>query len=140
MKDVDRHKVDMDEEEFVNSAILKCTSSFGNLWTKKTVEGRKGMIHPPLLDIGLEDIVIDELHLLLRVMDKLLTGLILTAQKEDDKQGYTKKIGPRVSAISSTIKDKLHIPFKVYYKKNADGSASAHLDWTSLEGKPKKNY
>ena len=36
-----------------------------------------GCQHQPIFDIPLENIIIDELHLMLRVMDKLETGLIL---------------------------------------------------------------
>lgn len=45
--------------------------------TKSTVDARLGCIHPPLFEIELDHVVIDELHLLLRVTDKLISALIL---------------------------------------------------------------
>jgi len=42
-----------------------------------------GCIHPPLLNIELDNIVVDELHLMLRVGDVLLRNLILYADSRD---------------------------------------------------------
>ena len=42
-----------------------------------------GCIHPPLLNIELDNIVVDELHLMLRVGDVLLRNLILYTDSRD---------------------------------------------------------
>ena len=41
------------------------------------------ILHPPLLNIELDSIVVDELHLMLRVGDVLLRNLILYADSRD---------------------------------------------------------
>lgn len=69
--------------------------SIKELHKEKTTKARKGCINPPLLDIDLDNVVLDELHLLLRVTDKLMTGIVLTAQREDEEAGHIKTIGPR---------------------------------------------
>lgn len=43
-------------------------------------------INPPLLNIPLDHIVLDELHLLLRITDILMTNLIEDAMERDDKE------------------------------------------------------
>ena len=45
-----------------------------------------GCVLPPLLNISLDNIVLDELHLLLRIMDVLIRNLILYADGEDHRQ------------------------------------------------------
>ena len=43
-----------------------------------------GCQHQPIFDIPLENIIIDELHLMLRVMNRLETGLILEVVDWDE--------------------------------------------------------
>ena len=45
-----------------------------------------GCVLPPLLNISLDNIVLDELHLLLRIMDVPIRNLILYADGEDHRQ------------------------------------------------------
>ena len=45
-----------------------------------------GCVLPPLLNILPDHIVMDELHLLLRIMDLLIRNLILYADSEDHRQ------------------------------------------------------
>jgi len=42
-----------------------------------------GSIHPPLLELKLECVIPDELHLLLRIMDRLIEKLINAAVAND---------------------------------------------------------
>jgi len=44
---------------------------------------RKGLINPPQLNIPLENVVVDELYLLLRVTDVLTKNLIRAAMAHD---------------------------------------------------------
>ena len=46
---------------------------------------RLGAINPPLFEIDLEHVVIDELHLLLRITDKLINNLVLRAAELDHR-------------------------------------------------------
>ena len=47
---------------------------------------RLGCIHPPLFDISLDHIVIDELHLWLRITDRLIKNLVLRMAQLDHKE------------------------------------------------------
>ena len=40
----------------------------------KTVDGKKGCKHPPLIEIEPKDCVVDELHLFLRISDILINN------------------------------------------------------------------
>ena len=45
-----------------------------------------GCVQPPLINIPLDRILLDELHLLLRIMDVLLRSLILYADSMDHRR------------------------------------------------------
>ena len=47
---------------------------------------RLGCIHPPLFDVTLDHVVIDELHLWLRITDRLFNCLILRMAQLDHKK------------------------------------------------------
>lgn len=78
-------------------------------WTLAQADDRKGITavkaanlfgqsHPPLLDFSVADIVYDELHCLLRVMDRLLGVLLrqFSASPSD---------GERVAALEKALRD-----------------------------------
>ena len=93
--------------------------------------------HPPLLQIDLDHVVPDELHMLLRVMDVLLENVIhhvvqldiQATRKADPLQGPT--LVKLVSLIQSC-----GVPFRIWSKDSID--RSKHLDWTSLGGDEKR--
>ena len=78
----------------------------------------------------------DELHLILRVMDRLIKNIIHTAQTWDEKESRRTGIGHRVWAVEKAIREG-KITFTIWQKKNDDGSFSKKLDWTSLVGQEK---
>ncbi|CAB4025926.1 Hypothetical predicted protein [Paramuricea clavata] len=96
---------------------------------------------PPLLNIPVENIVLDELHLMLRVTDKLIDNLVKEALQRDFKQNLNKAPRDRrsyhldnlIQAISSC-----GVSFSVWEKRNADGKGSGTFDFTSLMGNDKK--
>ena len=45
-----------------------------------------GCVLPPLINIPLDCVVLNELHLLLRIMDVLIRNLVLYADSEDHRQ------------------------------------------------------
>ena len=47
-----------------------------------------GCIHPPLVDIDIEHVVVDELHLLMRILDVLLRDLIEDSVRLDQKTNF----------------------------------------------------
>lgn len=60
------------------SDIKKCAAS------DKPAE-KFGCLNSPLLNLPLDDIIVDELHLLLRVSDKLIDNLVVRAEELDHK-------------------------------------------------------
>ena len=59
--------------------MLQEESHFAN----KPCQKHLGSIHPPLLNIELTKVIVDELHLLLRVTDLLIRNLISLAASRD---------------------------------------------------------
>jgi hypothetical protein len=68
---------------------------------KRTLHGMKilqskksndfGCIHPPLLSIDLNHVVVDKLHLLMRIVDVLLRDIIEDSVRLDQKENLWKK-------------------------------------------------
>ena len=75
------------EKKARSLSTLREKSQFAN----KPCHQHLGNIHPPLLNIELTKVVVDELHLLLRVMDVLIRNLISLAVSRDheERQGET---------------------------------------------------
>ena len=73
---------------------LNMKRKLGPEWHKQP-----GCQHQPFFNIPLENIVIDELHLMLRVMDRLQTGLILEVIDWDEVKDFF------LSVIRAVIKD-----------------------------------
>ena len=98
-------------------------------------------IHPPLLDIELDHVVPDELHLLLRIMDVLIKNIIMDAVSWDEKDNWRKKKSDReenhLNLLVETIKS-CGISFEVWKNKNEDGKVLGLYDFTSLMGDDKK--
>jgi len=98
-------------------------------------------INPPLFDIELDNVVLDELHMMLRVTDRLLENLIIEVMEKDSKEDFNKKRGEAkglhliklIEAINN-----IGITFSIWEKLNADGKSSGHKEWTSLVGSDKK--
>jgi hypothetical protein len=98
--------------------------------------------HYPLLDIELDHVIVDELHLLLRITDVLTSNLVdevLTWDQEDDFQKTNQEIkGKHLKKLIETIRS-CGVSFEVWQKKNADGKESGTYDYTSLLGADKKH-
>ena len=58
-------------------AAARTLESLRDCYTKRSIDDRAGCVHPPLLNIELCYVVADELHLLLRISDKLISNLVL---------------------------------------------------------------
>ncbi|KAJ7327833.1 hypothetical protein OS493_026112 [Desmophyllum pertusum] len=100
-----------------------------------------GCIHQPLLDIPITHIVPDELHLLLRITDKLLQNVIDEVLERDAVEDFEKSRGqPKGVYLNRLVKEinGLGISFSVWNKRNADGSESQVKEFTSLLGFQKK--
>ena len=98
-------------------------------------------IDSPLLNIPLDHIILDELHLLLRFTDVLLSNLIEDAMELDDKDDFFKKKGqPKGTHLRKLTQliNSCGVTFSVWEKKDGDGKGMGKIDWTSLMGDEKK--
>ena len=73
-------------------SILLKTPHFAN----KACHQHLGSIHSPLLNIELTKVVVDELHLLLRVTDVLIRNLISLAATRDHEEDASSVSCPRM--------------------------------------------
>ena len=48
-------------------------------------------IHPPLFDIDLDHVVLDELHLMMRITNRLTENIITEVMERDSKSDFLKK-------------------------------------------------
>ena len=100
-----------------------------------------GCIHDPLLNIPITHVIPDELHLLLRITDKLLQNVIDEALERDAGEVFEKPRGqPKGIFLNRLVKtiNGLGISFSIWNKRNADGSESQVKEFTSLLGTQKK--
>ena len=92
----------------------------------------------PLLNLEPENIICDELHLLLRVMDILIQALINTAKVYDADEAHklvksiTATKGPFVQSLVKSVNE-CGVRFYVWEDKNRD-----ELQWPSIMGPAKR--
>ena len=130
------------EENFYNSSKLK--RSLGEMKTlSKKNANHYGSIHEPLLNIDIDHIVIDELHLLMRVVDVLLRNLIEDSVRLDQKNN----LGKKISGIKNKNREELveliqkcGVHFQIWEGRQKDGFGDSfkNLEWTSLTGSDMK--
>jgi hypothetical protein len=98
-------------------------------------------IKRPLFNIPLDHIILDELHLMLRITDRMTENLITEVMEKDSKEDFNKgqgeEKGENIRILIKTINE-LGITFSLWEKKNADGKASGTYNWSSLVGSDKK--
>ena len=92
----------------------------------------KGCKHLPLINIDPGNIIPDELHLLLRITDVLISNLISAAKTDDTKHKKNCKLldGPMVNSVINKIRS-CGINFNVWITEKG-------FDYTSLMGDSKK--
>ena len=98
-------------------------------------------IHLPLFDIELDHVVLDELHLMMRVTDRLTENVITEVMERDRKTDFLKKKGEEKGIYLKRlirVINEVGITFSVWEKSNGDGKGSGVYDWTSLVGSDKK--
>ena len=85
--------------------------------------------HKPLLVVPLDHIILDELHLMLRITDLLIENLIEDAMQWDDKESSSSSKKRSVEK-SEHVKKLLQainncgVTFSIWEKRNADGKGS----------------
>ncbi|XP_028405265.1 uncharacterized protein LOC114527775 [Dendronephthya gigantea] len=105
------------------------------------VKNRFSCQHKPLLEVKLENVVLDELHLMLRITDILTKSLVNEALEWDFKDNSNKPPKDRTSKHLSDLVECIQscgVSFNVWEKRNADGKGSGVHDFTSLMGSDKK--
>lgn len=108
---------------------------------KFSKKGEFCCVESPLLNVPLDHIILDELHLLLRFTDVLLSNLLEDAMELDDKEDFTKKRGePKGTHLRKLTQliNSCGVTFSVWEKKDGDGNGMGKMDWTSLMGDEKK--
>ena len=85
--------------------------------TKTTAKAKMGSQFQPLLEIPLERIIIDRLHLLLRIFDVLLRNVIYMVLKVDqDESAQT-----HTDSLKKAIKE-CGVSFSLYEKKDGQNT------------------
>ena len=99
-----------------------------------------GCVCEPLLNIPIDHVIPDELHLLLRITDVLLTNLLDDAMERDEKEDNVKtrgmEKGLHLKAIVQLIND-CGVTFTIWEKQDSANGATM-IEWTSLMGDEKK--
>ena len=135
-----RWDMSVDEEMYCQEKE-RCLSSLKSDGKHSTWHCNKhlGCIHPPLLNIELDSIMVmmDELHLMLRVGDVLLRNMILYADSRDrasrDQCEEANNLWQLEQAIHSC-----GVSFHIWQKWEPTGKPiSGSYDWTALTGKHK---
>ena len=119
--------------------LKKCSK----LPSSRPAKERLGSQQTPLLSIDPDHIVLDELHLLLRILDILIRNLIYEMVHLDT---HNSQRGSRSQSASvthlqqlvSTIRE-CGISFNVWEKQDGDRKPSGKYEWTSLTGREKKH-
>ncbi|XP_048581436.1 uncharacterized protein LOC125561333 [Nematostella vectensis] len=98
-------------------------------------------VNKPLFNIEPDHILIDELHLMLRVTDILIDNAIEDAMQWDEKEKISKRSNKGSTSHLSQLVQTIRlcgVSFQVWEKLNADGRGSGTYDFTSLMGSDRK--
>ena len=80
-----------------------------------------GSIHSPLLNIELTKVVVDELHLLLRVTDVLIRNLIsLAASRDHEEQQRRGEASNRIHQLELAVQS-CKVTFTIWQRVDGDG-------------------
>lgn len=128
--------------EYYNSSELKRTlQDLRESGAKKKSKQNYCCVNPPMLNIELDHVIPDELHLLLRIMDVLIENLVREALAWDLSDNWNKKKSEQTNTHLTELKETIRscgISFDIWEKRNADGKGSGQYDFTSLLGCDKK--
>ena len=108
---------------------------------KKKQENKYCCEHEPLLHIELDHVVLDELHLLLRILDVLIENLVKDVLDWDQSENWDKRKSQHKNEHLNNLKATIRscgVSFDIWEKTNADGKGSGQYDFTSLLGSDKK--
>ncbi len=104
-----RWNVSIEHEARTLDTMTKCLSQ--PITSRKQ---RLGCVHPPLLNIDVSNVVIDELHLMLRVTDVLIRNIIWAMIYNDLREVQQKRQPKHLDKLVQTIRS-CGITFSVSY-------------------------
>jgi len=93
--------------------------------SNKTTEKRKGCVNEPLLSIPFDHVIVDTLHLFLRIMGLLFRQIIELVLNNGKKE------------VLETELERINVPFKFYEVQSEQGTTETK--WTRLDGKDLHN-
>jgi hypothetical protein len=137
----DRFDMSKDRDFYISSPNARTLKELIDTFTQPNTESNYCVCRPPLIKIELDHVILDELHLMLRVTDRMTDNLIREVMERDMKSDFNKKRGEEKGIYLKRLISKINqlgITFNVWEKKNADGRGSGRYDWTSLLGADKK--
>lgn len=103
---------------------------------KKSAKEKYCCEHKPLLKIELDHVILDELHLLLRILDVLIENLIRDALQWDQKDNWNKKRGAQKNTHLNELQKTIRSCGISFGKKtNADGKGSGQYDFMGSDKK-----
>jgi len=125
-------------DNYYNDIPLRRTLNELHEFASKSKGENYCCVHQPLLNIPLDHIILDELHLMLRITDVLIGNLVEDVMQWDDKESFlTCKKKVHLDKLVQVI-NSCGVSFSVWEKRNADGKGSGTWDWTSLMGDDRK--
>ena len=98
---------------------------------------RLGVQNKPIFAIEPDSVVIDELHLFMRIFDILMRNLIYELINRDRHSRRSSTDTPFIKTLEATISES-GVTFRVWEKRDASGKPSGIYDWTSLKGSDMK--
>ena len=102
----------------------------------KTKE-RCGEQEPPLFNIDIDHIVLDELHLLLRIEGVLIRNIVFECLRLDAVLQRSRESPHYINDLQQLIRS-CGIGFRVWLVRDPDGKPTSKYDWTTLTGKDTK--
>lgn len=95
---------------------------------------RLGVQNKPIFAIEPDSVVIDELHLFMRIFDVLTRNLIYELVNRDRRD----RMSPTFIKKLETTLSESGVSFRVWEKRDACGKPTGIYDWTSLKGSDMK--
>lgn len=139
VKACDRGDTSQPENYYNEGDLVRTLESISSDCRKKL----HSCLHSPLTNIELKHIVCDELHMMLRITDRLFENLITDAADMDNKQRHLSGVKSLKDENSCTSKlvaaiRACGVYFNIYERLDSAGNSSGKLECTSLLGNERK--
>ena len=85
-----RWKMDLNLDHYNTPPLLRALEKMTKMAQNKGKQEKYSFEHEPLLNIDLDHVVLDELHLLSRIMDVLINNLVIEVVEWDKKESLNK--------------------------------------------------